>query len=132
MDARQWQITAGEGDHTFCLRTIHTQMLIIQYTLLVLFLFVIKMDSLPQFGVSKELSREEFSRRLHCANDLDIAKLRLSLFEDAKAIDLAHLNSQQVTSRKVGSGKSVVEKHAEGIWSLVCSIRIKIVYSMFF
>lgn len=28
MDARQWQITTGEGDHTFCLRTIHIQMLI--------------------------------------------------------------------------------------------------------
>lgn len=132
MDARQWQITAGEGDLIFYLRTIHTQMSIIQYILLVLFLFVVEMDSLPRFGVSKELSHEEFSRRLRCANDLDIVKLRLSLFEDAKAIDLAHLNSQLVTRRKVGGGKSVVEKHAEGIWSLVCSIRIKIVYRMFF
>lgn len=69
-------------------------MLIIQYIFLFLFLFMVEMDSLPQFGVSKELSHEEFSRRLHCANDLEIAKLRLSLFENAKAISLAHLNSQ--------------------------------------
>ena len=54
------------------------------YILLVLFLFVVKMDSLPRFGVSEELSHEEFSRRLRCANDLDIAQLRLSLCEDAK------------------------------------------------
>ena len=56
-------------------------------------------------------------------NDLEIAKLRLSLFEDA--IDLAHMNSQLVTRKKVGSVKSVVEKHVEDIWSLVCSIKDK-------
>ena len=56
-------------------------------------------------------------------NDLEIAKLRLSLFEDA--IDLAHMNSQLVTRKKVGSVKSVVEKYVEDIWSLVCSIKDK-------
>ena len=95
------------------------------YILLSLFLLAVGMHSLPCFGVSKELSREEFSRRIRCAGDREIAELRLSLFEDAIANNLAHTNSQLVTRRKVGGGKSVVEKHVEDIWLLVCSIKDK-------
>lgn len=105
--------SCSEGDHSFCLRSIHTQMLITQYivsVLVFLSLLVVEMDSLPRFGVSKELSHEEFSRRLRCAKDSEIATLRLSLFEDAKANNLAHMNIQLVARRKVGGGKSVVEK----------------------
>ena len=47
-------------------------------TVLLLLLLVITMDSLPCFGVSKELSREEFSRRLHFTKDFEIVKLRFS------------------------------------------------------
>ena len=83
------------------------------------------MDSLLQLGVSKELSREEFLRSLRCVNNQEIAKLRMSLFEDAKANCLTHHNNQLVTRRKVGGGKSVVEKHIEDIWLLVCSIKNK-------
>ena len=83
------------------------------------------MDSLPRFGASKELSHDEFSRRLRFAKDLDIAKLRFSLFQDAKVRDFVHKNSQLVTRRKVGGRKSVVEKHVEDIWLLVCSIKDK-------
>jgi len=103
-------------------------MLFTQYivsVLVFLSLLVVEMDSLPRFGVSKELSHEEFSRRLRCAKDLEIATLRLSLFEDAKANNLVHMNSQLVARRKVGGGKSVVEKHVEDIWLLVCSIKNK-------
>ena len=102
-------------------------MLVIQYILTFLFLFVVEMELLPCFGVSKELSHEDLSRRLSCAKDLKIAKLRLSLFEDVKANNLAHMNSQLVTRKKVGGGKSVVEKHVEDIWLLVC-----FVYHVFF
>ena len=35
------------------------------------------------------------------------------------------MNSQLVTRRKVGGGKSVVEKHVEDVWLLVCSIKDK-------
>ena len=86
---------------------------------------MVAVDSLPRFGVSKELSHDEYSRRLRFAKDLDVAKLRLSLFEDAKVRDLVHKNSQLVMRRKVGGGKSVVEKHVEDIWLLVCSIKDK-------
>ena len=51
--------------------------------------------------------------------------LRLSLFEDAISNNLAHMNSQLVTRRKVGGGKSVIEKHVEDVWLLVCSIKDK-------
>ena len=64
------------------------------------------MDSLLQLGVSKELSREEFLRSLRCVNNQEIAKLRMSLFEDAKANCLTHHNNQLVTRRKVGGGES--------------------------
>ena len=109
-----------EGDHTFCLRFLHAQTLITRY-LTVSVRFVAVMDALPRFGVSKELSHVEFTRRLHCAKDLEIAKLSPSLFEDTKANGLAHSYSQLVTRKKVGGGKSAVEKHVEDIWLLVCS-----------
>ena len=58
---------------------------------------VVIMDSLPRLGVSNELSHEESSRRLFSARNGEIAKLRLSLFQDAKAKDLVLMNSQLVT-----------------------------------
>ena len=82
-------------------------------------------DSLPRLGVSTELSHEEFSRRLRFTKDLEIAKLRHFLFYDTEVRDLVHKNSQLVTRRKVGGGESVVEKHVEDIFLLVCSIKDK-------
>ena len=74
------QVRGELGDSTkVIILFIYSQMLITQYILLFLFLFVVEIVSLPRFGVSKELSHEEFSRRLRCAKDLEIAKLRLSI-----------------------------------------------------
>ena len=82
------------------------------------------MDILPHFGVSSELSEEEFVRRLVRGSTQDqVRDLRLALFLEAVEGDLADGGDKLVMRKKVGGGKTVKDKHAVDVWVLVGAIR---------
>ena len=80
------------------------------------------MELLPHFGVSGELSKEEFVRRLgrECTAD-QVRELRQSLFEDAVRKDLADIGDDLVQRKKMG--RMVKEKHINDSWLLVGAIK---------
>ena len=82
------------------------------------------MELLPHFGVSGELSKEEFVRRLgrECTA-VQVRELRLSLFKDAVRKDLADIGDELVQRKKMGGGRTVKEKHMDDSWLLVGAIK---------
>ena len=82
------------------------------------------MNILPYFGVSSELSLEEFSRRLDQeANQQQVWGLRSSLFAEAVAKGLADVGDSLVGRKKVGGGRTVKQKYVEDVWAIVGSIK---------
>ena len=81
------------------------------------------MELLEKFGVSGELSRREFERRLARADSGGVKDLRFALYEDAYRRGLMAVYAP-VERRKYG-GKSLKEKHVEDVWELMCAIRDK-------
>ena len=82
------------------------------------------MDILPHFGVNSELSAEEFVRRLARDSFVDqVRELRSAPFLEAIEKGLADNGDLLVMRKKVGGGKTVKEKQAEDIWTLVGAIR---------
>ena len=82
--------------------------------------WVVKMEILPLFGISTELSREEFMRRLCRDSTRDqVQGLRASLFLAAVDKGLADTGDRLVGRKKVGGGKTAKEKYAEDTWTLV-------------
>ena len=70
-----------------------------------------------------ELSRDEFVRKLRCENSVErVQRLRQVLFEDTVWHNLADNRDVLVQRSKMNAGKLVVEKHAEDVWSLTCTI----------
>ncbi len=82
------------------------------------------MDLLPFFGVSCELSKNEFVRRLECDSLVDnVRDLRNSLFLDAVKRNLAGPGHGDVlVTRKKSGIKTVKEKHIDDIWTLAGAI----------
>ena len=80
------------------------------------------MDILPRLGVSCELSRAEFIRKLFLVNHEQVEQARESLFNAAVENGLADKGDALVKCKKCGVGKSVKEKHVEDIWTLVSSL----------
>ena len=79
------------------------------------------MELLEKFGVSGELSRREFERRLARVNSGDVKDLRFALYEDAYRRGLMAVYAP--VERKKYGGKSVKEKPVEDVWELMCVIR---------
>ncbi len=89
------------------------------------------MDSLRRIGISTELSRSEFIakfRYVSCSSRKQTNSLRIC--RNFLSVSLASDNSQLFSRRKIGGGKSVVQKHSDDIWTLVCSIKIKLAPSI--
>ena len=77
-----------------------------------------RMELLSYFGVSSELSKEEFVRRLERSKAEQVQGLRRALFESAVRKGLGEEEDELVTRKKVVGGKSVKEKHVEDVWTL--------------
>lgn len=78
------------------------------------------MEILPLFGISTELSREEFMRHLCCDSARNqVQGLRASLFTVAVDKGLADTGDRLVGRKKVGGGKMVKEMYAEDTWTLL-------------
>lgn len=81
------------------------------------------MDMIQYFGVSTELCKEDFLRRLKVGSSGDqIRELRECLFSDALKYKLA-VDGDVLVSRRKSSVVSVKDKHAEDIWALVGAIQ---------
>ena len=71
-----------------------------------------------------QLSAEEFVRRLaRDSSENQVRQLRSALFLEAIDKGVADNGDLLVMQKKVGGGKTVKEKHAEDIWTLVGAIR---------
>ena len=98
--------------------------LLYAHSLLLAFLFltspVSTMELLQSFGVTTELHKDEFVRRLErgCTAD-QVRGLRDCLFADALSLKLAVDGDVLVTRMKRNAGKTVKEKHVEDVWTLV-------------
>ena len=83
------------------------------------------MELLTGFGIGAELSEGEFLSRLRSpahTND-QIKNLRCALFRDCVKENITGKCDCLVTRRKVGTGKTIREKHVMDVWSLVCAIK---------
>ena len=78
------------------------------------------MNCLEEFGVGGELCRNEFLSRLGSVGREGMKLLRMAVFEDAYARGLMSVLAP--VERKKNALKSVVEKHMEDVWELVCII----------
>ena len=78
------------------------------------------MDILPRFGVSSELSKEDFEQRLSRVSQTDVEWMRSLLFAAAVEGGLADVGDELVGRRKVVGG---VQKHIEDVWILLGSIK---------
>ena len=92
------------------------------------FIFVcaaVVMDLLQHFGVSAEVSADEFqgilSGRDHTRDQ--ISHLRATIFLEAMECKLAGERDSLILRRNVCTGKSIREKHIGDVWLLVCSIK---------
>ena len=84
----------------------------------------VNMELLSHFGVSCELLKDAFVRRLRCDNsEQQICQLRLALIEDAVQKSLADSGDALVKRKKTSAGKSVNEKHIDDIWCLAGAIK---------
>ncbi len=83
------------------------------------------MELLSHFGVSCELLKDEFVRRLRLGeySEQQVHGLRLALFEDAVKKILADSGDVLVKRKKTSAGKSVKEKHIDDIWCLAGAIK---------
>ena len=81
------------------------------------------MNGLRDFGLSGELSKGEFERKLSSKSPDEVKELRRELFEEAVMKGLTEEGDMLVMRRKVGVGKSVKNKHVEDVWSLVGTIQ---------
>ena len=82
------------------------------------------MELLQLFGVTTELCREEFERRLKVGCSADqVRGLRECLFADALKFNLAVDGDVLVARKKSSVGKSVKDKHVGDIWMLVGVIK---------
>ena len=88
-------------------------------------LFVCHMDVLTRLGVGADLPRDEFLRRLRLVQDNScLSSVSECLFNNAVVSGLADGGDVLVGRRKGGGGgKSVREKDADDIWTLVNVIR---------
>jgi len=78
------------------------------------------MELLQSFGVTTELHKDEFVRRLERGCTADQARgQRDCLFADALSLKLAVDGDVLVTRMKRNAGKTVKEKHVEDVWTLV-------------
>jgi len=81
------------------------------------------MNGLRDFGLSGELSKGEFERKLLSKSPDEVKELRRELFEEAVMKGLTEEGDMLVMRRKVGVGKSVKNKHVEDVWALVGTIQ---------
>ena len=69
--------------------------------------YVRTMDKLSQLNVNPEVPKSEFIYRLSQLNGQAVSSLRLSLFNEARCLDVLEDGDEPVTRRKSHHGKSV-------------------------
>ena len=79
------------------------------------------MESFWRLGLSGELSRCEFIRKLRGRLSQEVCELGDEI-NKAVGKDLAKDGDKLVMRRKIGGGKTVKGKHMEDIWALVGAI----------